>query len=224
MGKFLVCQFRRVYAANPAFFIFFSIWVVLLTFLVAFVPKGDSFHFINSHHTFWADILFTIYTYFGDGLFVIAVFIAYCCMQQWNNARAILGTYIFSGVICCMLKNLFHAGRPASIFHGDRTFHVVSWLPVAYINSFPSGHTTSAFAMSATIAIVSKNKSFGIITFVFAALTAYSRVYLGQHFVIDVWFGSMLGTVTACFYLLAMPYILKSKRMSFSLRFLQIKF
>jgi len=223
MGKFLLYQFRKVYAANPAFFVCFAIWMALMTAIVVFIPKGDSFHFVNTRHAFWADILFTIQTYFGDGLFVIGVFIAYCCTQQWNVARAILGTYIFSGLICCVLKNLFDADRPATVFHGDPTFHVVSWLRVAHFNSFPSGHTTSAFAMAATLAIISKNRAFGIILFVLAVLTGYSRVYLGQHFVEDVWFGSILGTSTACFYLLAMPYVLRSKRMSFGLRFLQVK-
>lgn len=223
MGKFLLYQFRKVYAANPAFFVCFAIWMALMTAIVVFIPKGDSFHFVNTRHAFWADILFTIQTYFGDGLFVIGVFIAYCCTQQWNFARAILGTYIFSGLICCVLKNLFDADRPATVFHGDPTFHVVSWLRVAHFNSFPSGHTTSAFAMAATLAIISKNRAFGIILFVLAVLTGYSRVYLGQHFVEDVCCGSTLGTGTACFYLLAMPYVLRSKRMSFSLRFLQVK-
>ncbi|WP_346066721.1 phosphatase PAP2 family protein [Sphingobacterium siyangense] len=223
MGKFLLYQSRKVYAANPAFFVCFAIWMALMTAVVVFIPKGDSFHFVNTRHAFWADILFTIQTYFGDGLFVIGVFIAYCCTQQWNFARAILGTYIFSGLICCVLKNLFDADRPATVFHGDPTFHVVSWLRVAHFNSFPSGHTTSAFAMAATLAIISKNRGFGIILFVLAVLTGYSRVYLGQHFVEDVWFGSILGTSTACFYLLAMPYVLRRKRMSFGLRFLQVK-
>ncbi|APU95089.1 phosphatase PAP2 family protein [Sphingobacterium siyangense] len=223
MGKFLLYQFRKVYAANPAFFVCFAIWMALMTAVVVFIPKGDSFHFVNTRHAFWADILFTIQTYFGDGFFVIGVFIAYCCTQQWNFARAILGTYIFSGLTCCVLKNLFDADRPATVFHGDPTFHVVSWLRVAHFNSFPSGHTTSAFAMAATLAIISKNRAFGIILFVLAVLTGYSRVYLGQHFVEDVWFGSILGTSTACFYLLAMPYVLRRKRMSFGLRFLQVK-
>lgn len=77
--------------------------------------------------------------------------------------------------------------------------------------------------MAATVAIISKNRTFGVLAFGLAVLTAYSRVYLGQHFVEDIWFGSILGTGTACFYLLAMPYVLRSKRMSFSLKFLQVK-
>lgn len=223
MGKILLCQLRKVCATNPAFFICFAVWALLVTAVVFFVPKSDSFHFINTRHALWADIFFTIQTYFGDGLFVIGVVIAYCCTQQWNFARAVLGTYAFSGLVCCVLKNLFNADRPATVFRGDPTFHVVSWLPVAHFNSFPSGHTTSAFAMAATVAIISKNRTFGILAFGFAVLTAYSRVYLGQHFVEDIWFGSILGTGTAGFYLLAMPYVLRSKRMSFSVKFLQVK-
>ena len=61
--------------------------------------------------------------------------------------------------------------------------------------SFPSGHTVSAFALFAFFAFLSKNK-YGFIWLIFAVLTAFSRIYLCQHFLIDTFAGSVIGTVT----------------------------
>lgn len=217
-------QLKRIYKTSPAFFITFCIWVILIITLLLLVTKKESFQFINSRHAFWADILMTVNTFVGDGIFIIALAVLCCFFRKWNYAKGIFGTYVFSGLVCCVLKSIFHAERPAAMFKGDPTFHVVSWLPVAYANSFPSGHTTSAFAMAATVAIISKDKRIGLFCFVLAALTGYSRIYLGQHFLEDVAFGSLLGVGTTCIYFILMPMISFNKHPAFSYKFPQIKF
>ncbi len=61
--------------------------------------------------------------------------------------------------------------------------------------SFPSGHSTAAFA-SATV-LYSYHKSAGILAYVVAALIAYSRLYLFVHYPTDVLGGILLGSITA---------------------------
>jgi membrane-associated phospholipid phosphatase len=94
---------------------------------------------------------------------------------------------------------------------------------VAHADSFPSGHTTSAFALATTIAIISKDKKIGLFCFILAALTGYSRIYLGQHFLEDVGFGSLLGVGTTCIYFILAPMISFQKRPAFSFKFPPIK-
>jgi len=223
MIKVIQNQFKRIYKTNPAFFITFCIWVILIITLLLLVTKKESFQFINSHHALWADILMTVNTFVGDGIFIIALAVLCCFFRKWNYAKGIFGTYVFSGLVCCVLKSIFHAERPAAMFKGDPTFHVVSWLPVAYANSFPSGHTTSAFAMAATVAIISKDKRIGLFCFILAALTGYSRIYLGQHFLEDVAFGSLLGVGATCIYFIFMPMISFNKRPVSNFKFPQTK-
>ncbi|WP_158656033.1 phosphatase PAP2 family protein [Sphingobacterium sp. HMA12] len=223
MIKVIQKQLKKIYNTNPTFFHIISIWFLLIAFLLLFVTKRESFQFVNSHHAFWADIFMTVNTFVGDGISIIALAAVCCFLKKWNFAKGIFGTYIFSGVVCCVLKSIFHAERPAAMFRGDPTLHVVSWLPVAYTNSFPSGHTTSAFAMAATIAIISKSKKMGLFCFILAALTGYSRIYLGQHFLEDVGFGSLLGVGTTCIYFIVMPMISRNKFLVFNYKFPQIK-
>jgi len=58
--------------------------------------------------------------------------------------------------------------------------------------SFPSGHTTSSFAV-AWIIFKKLPKKFGIPALILAALIALSRLYVGVHYPTDVLAGVFIG-------------------------------
>jgi len=60
--------------------------------------------------------------------------------------------------------------------------------------SFPSGHTASAFAFTAAVSNVIPPLSFPLS--LVASAVAYSRVHTGVHFPADVLFGSVLGAAS----------------------------
>ena len=67
--------------------------------------------------------------------------------------------------------------------------------------SFPSGHTTSSFACSTVMMLY--NPILGIIGYIYAILTAISRLYLFVHYLSDVVTGVILGiTIGIITYLL----------------------
>ena len=70
------------------------------------------------------------------------------------------------------------------------------------VHSFPSGHTTTAFAMALIMAYIINRKAWSVILPVFALLAGYSRVYLGQHFPTDIFAGMCIGIVSAILSLL----------------------
>jgi membrane-associated phospholipid phosphatase len=57
--------------------------------------------------------------------------------------------------------------------------------------SFPSGHAMSAFAVAGAIALLAPRLRWPVLTL--AAAIAFSRVYLGVHFWLDVLAGAALG-------------------------------
>ena len=63
--------------------------------------------------------------------------------------------------------------------------------------SFPSGHTTSAFACMTPL-FFCKKKSVAISAFVFAFLMGISRIYLAVHYPTDVIAGMIVGFIAGC--------------------------
>lgn len=60
--------------------------------------------------------------------------------------------------------------------------------------SFPSGHTTIAFATATTLALEYKKWYITVPAYAWAAGVGYSRMYLGQHYPTDVIGGALVGT------------------------------
>jgi undecaprenyl-diphosphatase len=60
-----------------------------------------------------------------------------------------------------------------------------------HTSSFPSGHSTVAFACATAIALAVPRLRWPV--FVLAALIAFSRVYVGVHYPLDVLAGALLG-------------------------------
>ncbi len=71
--------------------------------------------------------------------------------------------------------------------------------------SFPSGHTSSAFA--AAIAVLWYNRKIGIPVTVFAAIMGFSRIYVQVHYCTDVIGAAFVGVVYALIGVLIAKYL-----------------
>lgn len=82
-------------------------------------------------------------------------------------------------------------------------------------NSFPSGHTTAAMAMCSTFALLSTKPWHKTFFLILGLAVGYSRIYLSQHFFVDVYVGSMIGVGTAfvCYLLLQRWNVKLSKKL-----------
>jgi membrane-associated phospholipid phosphatase len=121
--------------------------------------------------------------------------------------------FIVSSTINTQIKNATHRARPIGYFVTHRTYcpeankgiytvHVVGE-PLA-TRSFPSGHANTAVCAACVLAFF-----FGgwyWLAFAPAFLVAYSRVYMGVHFPLDVAAGGLLGIIV-----IALAYIAYKK-------------
>lgn len=188
----------KIVSANRLFFIPFVSFVFFCSIILLLFNK-DSIHIaINQENNPSADVFFKYMTYLGDGrtialLVVLMLFIKYrfALIILLSNALAsaaaqLLKIYVFS-------DNL----RPKKYFENIYELYLVKDVDIYSFNSMPSGHTTTAFCAFAGLTLFSKNKNYGLLFFVIAILVAFSRVYLSQHFLEDVFWGSILGVFFA---------------------------
>lgn len=92
-----------------------------------------------------------------------------------------------------VLKRTF--GRERIADSGGRTVFV----PGSSHDSFPSGHTTEAFAVASVIATRSKGWEIPVLAYGAAALVAMDRINTRDHFASDVVAGAFLGTTVGRF-------------------------
>ncbi len=188
-------SFKTIYTKSKVYVISFLLVFMGFTFFLAYYGKANSFILLNPYHTKRLDLFFSKFTFFGDGLFVVILaVILFFTLKTQRLSILILISYIVSGLLAQLLKHSFNAPRPKVFFNSNTYQHFIDGVSIANCESFPSGHTTSAFALSYILAHSTNKKSFQIILLLLAISAGYSRIYLGQHFLTDVLFGAFLGT------------------------------
>jgi undecaprenyl-diphosphatase len=90
------------------------------------------------------------------------------------------------------LKELFDRPRPP-----DDADPVTSLVELPTSASFPSGHASTAFAAAVALGVLVPRWRAPALAV--AALVAFSRVYLGVHFWLDVFAGALLGAAFGWF-------------------------
>ena len=189
-------SYNNTAKTNP-FFIYFSCWILLLLFPLVLTSKYVSFILINHLRSFPADIIFTFFTIAGNGIILIPLTILLFIRKKHRILIGLLLSMLITTLAVNYLKHTFNHLRPLACY-GEAVVQTAHWITRYSKHSFPSGHTASAFCMAAYLSLSFYNdRKVSAITFVCAALTGYSRIYLGEHFLEDVWVGSIVGVLMA---------------------------
>ncbi len=152
------------------------------------------FFLVNSHHNIFFDVFFYLITELGNTWTYIIVVIISLFLPRKFTLILLTGLAI-STILAQGLKHFVFddAARPLAYFQDNTVVHHMEGSARLMRHSFPSGHSVSAFTLAAILLCVFNQRKFDLIWLFLAILVAWSRVYLGQHFVGDVVFGSFLG-------------------------------
>ena len=187
--------FRNIFSWMMIFFLF-SGGLILFLF-----NKEQLFWGLNQQHTFPGDVFFSYFTHVGDGMVILALGVLMLGLGKRKLGIMLLATFVLSGLLAQSIKRFKPEPRPGRYFTHIERIHKVSENPLTGNNSFPSGHTTTAFAMFSMLAFASRTYTLPLIYFLLALMVGYSRIYLGQHFFKDVLIGAFLGYLSSLFIL-----------------------
>lgn len=182
------------------YFLFTALFLVFLGALIFLYPTGRSFFIINGIHFPLADFFFSYFTHAGDGLVVVVICLIIFLFYRFSAGLAALMGHGMTGLLCFVFKQfVFEAKRPKLFFWNNKMVHYIDGVNVNIEHSFPSGHTATAFFIFTFIVLIMRieNRMAEIVLFLCAALVAWSRVYLAQHFIGDVFAGAILGIICA---------------------------
>ncbi len=113
-----------------------------------------------------------------------------------RTALMILIPVAISAIVANILKYTIDLPRPYTVYP---FIHKLSY---GGSPTFPSGHTTDAFAFATAVALLFRKWKIIVPAFTWALLIGYSRMCLGVHFPSDVLAGAVLGTICAYGYYL----------------------
>jgi membrane-associated phospholipid phosphatase len=198
---------NELYQRNKNFFNLYAVWGLISITALIIWNKAELFFFINGNRSAWADVFYAPATHLGDGLFFIAL-IVFLLFIKYRYALMGVAAYALSSAVTQSLKRIvFHEPRPAKFFEGIQEVQTVNGTELYMMNSFPSGHATTVFAIACLCSLIVTNKRWQPVFLVLAIFSALSRLYLGQHFFADITLGGFIGTcsATVCVYWLSKP-------------------
>jgi len=139
--------------------------------------------------------IFTWITLLGKSQVILGfIAVSVAILWLWRKNYYIVALFIAvsgSGAFTYLGKLAFHRPRPELAVYAEHSF------------SFPSGHATIAVAFYGFIGyliiryVQSWNKKVNILFSVLFVIIAigFSRVYLGEHYISDVWSGYLVGSM-----------------------------
>ena len=208
--------------------IYVAAYLVLLATILGLMyayPKPELHMLVNSQHTSFLDTFFKYLSVMAEWpLYVLALL-----PLLWKRFKFPLFFAVCElsgGTVLQILKHLISHDRPVSVFENypDLELPLVPGVDMYHGNSFPSGHA-STFFMFCTCCVIlmaihcireGKLRDLRtkilfnvalLLLLIFAALGAYSRVYISQHFLSDICVGSIIGFITP----FLMLYLCKDK-------------
>jgi membrane-associated phospholipid phosphatase len=192
---------KRLISENPFFFAAFGLWLLLGGWWLLEHSAGEEIMFWSGHRSGFSDLLFKIFNHMGEGPAWVGLGLAGLFFRYRHTLVVALTGFTVLWV-SFLSKSFFAHERPAAYLRRIGQLDQVNLVDGVDLHfgatSFPSGHTMSAFALFGLIALLIPYKRLPALgLFLIALLVAMARIYLVQHFLKDVYAGSIFGVAIA---------------------------
>lgn len=144
--------------------------------------------YVNSFYKF--------FTHVGDGVFAVILSVV-VMLFSLKKGMYVLFSYACAGICASTIKYFVNYTRPYAFFDYYKKhlkLNIVDGVEMLGERSFPSGHSVTAFAVFTALALITENKLVKIVFLIIAVNAAFSRMYLSQHWLFDIFMGSLIGT------------------------------
>ena len=177
------------------------------------------FLFLNGMHSSFCDEFMYVFsqklTWIPLYLSVLYIVIKYWKSKSfWVILALVLCIVISDQVSSGIIKDLVQRPRPSHAENLKGMVHLVYNYSGGRFG-FVSSHAANAFGFALLSSLLFKNRIYTLSIFSWAILTAYSRIYLGVHYPLDIVGGILVGTFAAiiCFWILGKlrPIIVNSQ-------------
>lgn len=193
---------------------------LVLGIALLLIPKAELHLALCQPHTSFLDAVIPAFTNLVDWLPYLTVGLLLFYRTGW--ATFLASNLLLSTLIVQPIKHIVCAPRPLTWFAEnmpDISLPLVEGVRMNYWLSFPSGHTTTFFVLFFSMSIILcaeniKGKNIlSLLCFLCASFGAYTRIYLSQHFALDIFAGILI----AVFSTLSLYYflVLKTKNTRF---------
>lgn len=196
----MINQIKR----NTLFYFLTILFIIIGLGTLVLIDIGDDVLYFGTGRNYYVDWFFRIITQFGEAATYVAILIIMLFIKfRYALMLPVIGVLVT--IVSYGLKTFFKQPRPALFFRGSGELEKLDYVDgvdlLTGLNSFPSGHTMSAFCLFGFLAYVLHTQRFSktlqFSCFLLALLVAISRVYLFQHFLKDIVFGAFMGTLLA---------------------------
>lgn len=173
---------------------------LVLGTLLLLCSKNELHLLLCQPHMPFLDTIVPIFSDLVDWLPYLVVVLLLFYRAGW--ATFLASNLLLSTLIVQPIKHLVNAPRPITWFAEnmpDVTLPLVEGVRMNHWLSFPSGHTTTFFVLFFSLSIILcaeniKGKNIlSFLCFLCASFGAYTRIYLSQHFALDIFAGILIA-------------------------------
>ncbi|MDH6533636.1 phosphatase PAP2 family protein [Parabacteroides sp. 52] len=160
-------------------------------------PEWDKelFLYLNSKHVAWLDPVMVLLSSYTVWMIVCLAIVLVVYFRDRNKGKRVVlflgASLLFNLLANNLIKLFFMRPRPGHVLLLKDIIHQLEEAGRSY--SFFSAHSSTSFCLVVFSVLYLRNNIYGIMAFAWAMAVAYSRIYVGKHYPLDVLVGILFG-------------------------------